>query len=491
MAASERVVARDFESFRTAARRLLGAQVEPADVDWSDGVQESLFGRAEETPAEAAAAPPAGAPRVPREFVREAEIAADHSDPRRFALLYRLLWKLTHGEPAALTNPLDPDVTELARLVREVREEEHKMHAFVRFRLVPASETGEAGATGEIGEASEKRIAWFRPAHPILRRVAPFFARRYPNMVWSLLTPEASAHYNGVHGHELRFGPGAPRDHAPAEDELDRLFLTYYGSVFNPARTNVQTMGRHMPKRILQQVPEGEQVRLLAREAPARVAAMNAKASGSISASRALLPEVRDRAHLAAAADRCRACPIGEQATQVVWGEGPANARLVMVGEQPGDEEDRAGHPFVGPAGRLLDQMMQKVGLDRAQTYVTNAVKHFKWEPRGKRRLHSKPNRDEIDACRGWMDAELELLKPNMILCLGATAAQSFAGAKFRVQRDRGKPMATPWAPWWMATYHPSALLRAPDEDARRRMEEEFLADLALARDHLRTLPAA
>jgi uracil-DNA glycosylase family protein len=182
---------------------------------------------------------------------------------------------------------------------------------------------------------------------------------------------------------------------------------------------------------------------------------------------------------------------LPEKATQVVWGEGPAHAPLVMVGEQPGDEEDRAGRPFVGPAGRLLDEMLEKVGLDRTQAYVTNAVKHFKWEPRGKRRLHSKPNRDEIDACHGWMRAELELVQPKMILCLGATAAQSFAGAKFRVQRDRGKPMATPWAPWWMATYHPSALLRAPDPEARQRMAEEFLADLALARDHLRSLHAA
>jgi DNA polymerase len=476
------VVARDFGEFRDAARQLLRAGVEPAEVEWTDGVQASLFGRAEPAVAAPAAAASTQAvgegPRVPRELVREAEIAADHSDPRRFALLYRILWKLTHGQPAVLSNPLDGDVAELTRLVREVREEEHKMHAFVRFRRVE----------NDGDEATETRVAWFRPAHPILRRVAPFFARRYPNMRWSLLTPEASAHWDG---HELRFGEGAPREHAPAEDELDRLFLTYYSSVFNPARTNVQTMGRHMPKRILEQMPEGGRVRGLAHEAPARVTAMQALTAGNVSRSSALLPQVRDRAHLAAAAERCRACPIGENATQVVWGEGPAPAPLMMVGEQPGDEEDRAGHPFVGPAGRLLDQMLEKAGLDRTQTYVTNAVKHFKWEPRGKRRLHSKPNRDEIDACRGWLDAELALVEPKMILCLGATAAQAFAGAKFRVQRDRGKPMATPWAPWWMATYHPSALLRAPDEEARQRMEEEFLADLALARDHLRSLRAA
>ncbi len=239
--------ARDFAEFREAARDLLRASVAPAEVEWTDGVQASLFGRADAAPAAPGVALAEGeGPRVPREFVREAEIAADHSDPRRFALLYRILWKLTHGLPGVLSNPLDGDVAELARLVREVREEEHKMHAFVRFRRV--------GGEDAQDDAAETRVAWFRPAHPILRRVAPFFARRYPNMRWSLLTPEASAHWDG---HELRFGEGAPRDHAPAEDELDRLFLTYYSSVFNPARTNVQTMGRHMPKRILEQVPEG------------------------------------------------------------------------------------------------------------------------------------------------------------------------------------------------------------------------------------------
>ena len=405
-----RVVARDFDEFRVAARQLLRAKVQPAEVEWTDGVQASLFGPAER-PVSAAAPADGDGPRVPREFVREAALAADHSDPRRFALLYRILWKLTHGEPGVLSNPLDGDVAELARLVREVREEEHKMHAFVRFR--------------RVGDDDETRVAWFRPAHPVLRRVAPFFARRYPNMRWSLLTPDASAHWDG---HELRFGEGAPREHAPAEDELDRLFLTYYASVFNPARTNVQTMGRHMPKRILEQMPEGGRVPRLAHEAPARVTEMQSVTAGKLSRSSALLPQVRDRTHLVAAAERCRACPIGERATQVVWGEGPAHAPLMMVGEQPGDEEDRAGHPFVGPAGRLLDQMLEKVGLDRTQAYVTNAVKHFKWEPRGKRRLHSKPNRDEIDACRGWMDAELALVKPKMILCLGATARRRSRG---------------------------------------------------------------
>src|SRR3954466_12137753 len=154
----------------------------------------------------------------------------------------------------------------------------------------------------------------------------------------------------------------------------------------------------------------------------------------------------------------CRNCPLWKNATQTVFGAGASHARIMLVGEQPGDEEDRRGEPFVGPAGRLLDRALEAAGVDRSTIYVTNAVKHFKWEPRGRRRLHARPDPVEIDACRGWLLAELDALKPAMILCLGATAGQSFVGRGFRVHRDRGKPMPTPWAPWFMATYHPSAL---------------------------------
>ena len=157
----------------------------------------------------------------------------------------------------------------------------------------------------------------------------------------------------------------------------------------------------------------------------------------------------------------------------------------MLVGEQPGDEEDLAGRPLVGPSGQLLDALLDRVGLDRSRIYVTNAVKHFKWEPRGKRRLHARPSPVEVDACRGWLLAEIEAIRPEMILCLGGTAATSFCGPRFRVARDRGRPTSTPWAPWWMATYHPSALLRAPDEETRRALEADMLADLALTRARL------
>src|SRR5438105_8572911 len=169
----------------------------------------------------------------------------------------------------------------------------------------------------------------------------------------------------------------------------------------------------------------------------------------------AFLPPKHDLTSLREAAEHCEGCPLYANAPQPVFGAGPAKADVMMVGEQPGDVEDRQGKPFVGPAGRLLDQLMEEVGIPRQQVYVTNAVKHFKWTPRGKRRLHGKPNSREVTACRPWLEAEIHAIEPKMIVCLGATAAQSLLGAKFRITQQRGEIIETPFAPWLMATYHP------------------------------------
>lgn len=178
------------------------------------------------------------------------------------------------------------------------------------------------------------------------------------------------------------------------------------------------------------------------------------------------------------AAGGCRACDLWERGTQTVFGEGASRAPLMLVGEQPGNEEDVAGHPFVGPAGRLLDMALEEAGIERKQAYVTNVVKHFKWEPRGKRRIHAKPNAVEIAACRPWLDAELELVKPQVLVCLGATAAQALLGRQFRVTQQRGKLLESTLAPYVLATVHPSSILRAPDEEARHRERETFAKDL-------------
>ena len=191
-----------------------------------------------------------------------------------------------------------------------------------------------------------------------------------------------------------------------------------------------------------------------------------------------LIPDDPSLSSLREAAAECRACPLWEKATQTVFGEGPARAKVLLVGEQPGDQEDLEGRPFVGPAGRLLDEALQEAGIDRRQAYLTNVVKHFKWEPRGKRRIHEKPREREILACRPWLEAEIAVVKPRVIVALGATAAQALFGKQFRVTRQRGELIASSFAPVAMATVHPSSVLRAPDEQSRKSARQSFVTDL-------------
>jgi DNA polymerase len=190
------------------------------------------------------------------------------------------------------------------------------------------------------------------------------------------------------------------------------------------------------------------------------------------------LPARRTLSALRAAAASCHGCPLWARGTQTVFGEGPRRARVMLVGEQPGHEEDLAGKPFVGPAGRVLDRALETAGIARTDVYVTNVVKHFKWVPKGKRRIHAKPNQMEISACLPWLEAELDVIKPVVLVCLGATAAQALLGPKFRVTKQRGEWVQARWAPYVTATVHPSAILRAPDDAARHAEMERFVADL-------------
>ena len=191
-----------------------------------------------------------------------------------------------------------------------------------------------------------------------------------------------------------------------------------------------------------------------------------------------LIPERPSLGATREAAQNCRACDLYKRATQTVFGEGPRKATVMLVGEQPGDAEDIAGHPFVGPAGKLLDRALEEAGINRKLVYVTNVVKHFKWEPRGKRRIHAKPNAAEIGACRPWLETEIALLKPRVLVCLGATAAQALLGKSFKVTKQRGTFVSSSLAPRVTATVHPSSILRAPDEESRRAEMRRFVADL-------------
>ena len=456
----------ELEAFRETARALLAQGVRPDQVLLEpEAPQLALATLAPEvvsSVAGGASTGPAASPaRVPRAFLELAEEVAAHRDPSRWNLLYEVLFRLTHGEPRLLQDPSSPPVLSLLRLQRAVRNDVHKTHAFVRFRRV------EEGG-------NEYFIAWHEPHHRTLALAAPHFVRRFATMRWSILTPEATATWDLE---TLRFLPGVPRSEAPTEDGLETLWRTYYASVFNPARLNVRAMQQEMPRRHWKTLPEASLLPQLIHDAPRRTGAMTRTPEASPAS--ALVPPEAGVQQLRHAALSCLLCPWAAGSTQTVFGEGPARAQVMLVGEQPGDQEDLQGHPFVGPAGQLLDTLLTEAGLPRDQLYVTNAVKHFKYTQSGKRRLHEKPSARDVHTCKGWLEAEVRAVQPRIIVALGATAGQAFLGPTFRLTRSRGEFMETPWTSQWMATYHPSALLRAPSEEARQQMTDAVRQDLA------------
>lgn len=328
-------------------------------------------------------------------------------------------------------------------------------------------------------------VAWFEPEHDIVARVAPFFVRRFTGMHWSLLTPSRSAHWDGA---TLVVGPGAERADAPSEDALEDLWRTYYASIFNPARLKVDAMRREMPVKYWKNLPEARLIPELVRDALPRMQAMvdkqptvPRKKVTPLQKAAAAAPEGSIAALRKQARD-CRACDLWKPATQTVFGAGPSDARIVVIGEQPGDQEDLSGKPFVGPAGKLFDRALEAAGIDRGQLYVTNAVKHFKFEPRGKVRLHKRANAVEQAACRPWLAAEIDRIAPDGIVCMGAMAAQAVFGSSFRLMAQRGEWLTLPDGRKALATVHPSYLLRLPDHEAREAGFADFVRDLKLIR---------
>lgn len=467
-----------FASWQKAARSALHRELSPNDVIWEELSNEQpalpLF-HEEETQKR----PEQSRFCVTRAFLEMASYVACHRDLRRWALLYRVLWRLTHGEPHLLQISVDADVDELTRMDKAVRHELHKMRAFVRFRRVEA-------------DGGEWFVAWFEPEHHIVEMNAPFFVDRFAGMRWSILTPERCAHWDGE---QLHFTAGLPKSEAPEQDSMESLWRIYYGHIFNPARVKTKAMEKEMPKRYWKNLPETTLIPALLEGAPSRLGQMLARSDARPVVTSefeiATPPITDDWSALRNAACACRSCPLWRNATQTVFGAGPRDAEIVLVGEQPGDAEDRAGEPFVGPAGQLLNQVLGEAGIDRSRIYVTNAVKHFKWEPRGKRRIHQTPNSRDIAACRPWLEAELRLLQPQILVCLGSTATTAVFGRGMRVLRDRGQFRPSHFAERTLITFHPSALLRAPDEAAREVQYQQFLADLRLVAGSIATsLPA-
>lgn len=449
----------NFEAWREKARPLAAAGVPPADIVWvgsRDSIG-SLFSAENELPGLVAGK----SVRATKAFIEIAAAAMMHRDDCKYALLYSLLWRL-QSEPGLMNNLADPEVHKLASMARQVRRDIHKMRAFVRFRRI-------GGTDGD-----EAYIAWFDPDHYITRRNADFFVNRFSNQNWSILTPDISLHWDKS---ELREGPGARREDAPGEDDAEGLWQSYYKSIFNPARLKIRQMKKEMPRRYWKNLPEAKLIPGLIAGAQAREATMIAEGQQTLST-------IERPATLEAVADAiavCRNCAIGCNGTRAVAGEGPSSSKHMIVGEQPGDREEETGRPFRGPAGRMLNIHLQHAEIDRKALWVTNAVKHFKYEPRGKARLHKNPSAREIDHCRWWLDAERQILKPRSILALGASAGRALLGRTPSIGRERGKPIALPDGTQLLLTVHPSSLLRLNDE-LRAEEEIKFQEDIRLFR---------
>ena len=469
----------DVDGWRLAARALAEARVPPEAVVWRvSGDAPTLFVSSPE-----AADQPKRALRVPRRFVDLAELVACHKDPERFAFLYRLLCRL-QDEPRLLDITTDDDVFRIEMMAKSVRRDRHKMTAFVRFKEVA------------VEGAEPAYLAWFEPEHHIVALTAPFFVERFKAMRWTIVTPEARASWDGA---ALHMGPGGSRDDVPSEDAAEEHWRTYYVSIFNPARLKVDAMKREMPVKYWKNLPEAPLIAPLIRAAGNREGTMVENPQASVPKGAATIAARADAAKaerraapagigsnsLAALrhdAMACTRCDLHRHATQTVFGEGEPTADLVFVGEQPGDREDLAGKPFVGPAGALFDRALKEAGIERARAYVTNAVKHFKFEPRGKIRIHKKPGIGEIDACHHWLEEELKLLSPKLTIALGASAIRSLTGKTASVLAARGTVLASPMAGPVFVTVHPSYLLRLPDAESQAREYGRFVEDLRQAK---------
>jgi DNA polymerase len=474
----------DFSEWRDAARALAAAGISPREVDWRVNGSEELFEvEAPELPAPSATAPPL---TVPPAFLPLAEAVVCHTEPGRFHLLYRLLWRL-QSDKRLLELSADKDVAWARILAKNIHRDSHKMTAFVRFKEIP-------GAV----EGRRRFFAWFEPSHFVVARTAPFFRRRFADMDWIIATPKGMASWDG----ESLIFDTRPGDNPGHGDPTDDLWRTYYASIFNPARLKLKAMQAEMPKKYWRHLPEADLIPELIANAEANVRAMAERAASdpplfhyrlreNAPALPQIVPAEADTIKgLREEARRCQRCPLHCTATQTVFGEGPPDARIMMVGEQPGDQEDLAGRPFVGPAGRVFDAVLKEADIARDTLYLTNAVKHFKYEPRGKRRIHQKPDRNEIEHCRWWLAKEVEVVKPKLIVALGATAVFALSGERKPLSQLRGKPITMQGDVVLYPTIHPSFLLRLPDEAERKRQHALFVEDMQMVRHLSETMAA-
>lgn len=465
------------KAFRDSARRLASHRIAPVEVRFSvDPVPPALFsGSLPDGPGPQAL-------RVPKAFPDMADALSCIRSGEGFSVAYALLCRLQEA-PRLLANRGDRDVARAGVLCKAVSRDMHKMKAFLRFRdLAP-------------GQDGRRRFhAWFEPTHRIEERVAGFFCRRFGDMDWIIRTPEVTVAFRDGDLHMAEMANARPDD----SDDLERFWQTYYRSIFNPARLKVKAMQAEMPKKYWKNLPEAALIPELIDSAQRRTQAMRAAAPTDAPTRAARITprfarlaapvpaEVACLEDVPAALNACTRCGLACRATQAVPGVGPRDARVMVVGEQPGDQEDLTGQPFVGPAGQLFDAVAAEAGLDRAAVYLTNAVKHFKFSARGKRRIHQRPDVGEVAACQWWLDTERRLIAPDLIVAMGATAAQALTGDGRAITQRRGRVEQTGDGTPVLITFHPSYLLRQPDLARAAADRAAFRNDLARAATYLK-----
>lgn len=414
----------DWTGWRVATRSLVLAGVPPHKVRWQVAPQ-----GVHDAPGQT------GSFVISRALVSLASLAIQARDPDRFTLLYRLVWRARAGEKV-LDDPADPDARHARTLALAVRAEQHRMRSALRY--LPA-------ATRHIG--------WYSPAHYVLESNAQLLAQRFPGLAVSILTPDGSAHWDPAG--TLRFGAGVD----PAAITNDAGLAAYWDAFGAELQTTARPGTAIAPAEPMGDEPWPP----------------NRPSLGPV-----VMPAGMDPALASAVGEaaECRRCDLWEAATQTVFGEGPAGTRVMVIGEQPGDQEDVIGRPFVGPAGMLLDRAMAEAGIDRRAVYITNAVKHFKFTRRGKRRLHQTPEAPEVAACAFWLSVERVRLAPRLLVLLGATAARAVLGRPVTIGRERGRPIRLSDTETAFVTVHPSFLLRVPDEESKQREYRAFVEDL-------------
>lgn len=434
-----------FESFRTKARQLLSKEIHPRDIEWLTEDSGFTFGEWWEDIPVIASAP------VPKEYVELANLVSTLRDPTVWTLLYRVLYRITYEDRALLQSPLDSDVLDLAQKAKLVTRDMHKMKAFVRFKEVRSEE-------GTL------YVAWHRPDHRIVRLVAPFFKDRFNGMNWIIMTEDESVSWDGK---ELRFSEGVPKEKVNIVDSAEDLWKTYYSSIFNPARIKISAMKKELPVRHWKTLPETELITGLLQEAPGRLQEFYDSQTLKPTALVDTLEELNEELK------RCRACGICPKATGPVPGEGPRNAKIMLIGEQPGNEEDLARKPFIGPAGGVLDRALKENGIRREDLYITNAVKGFKYIPKGHQRWHKGASLAEVTTCKSWLKKEIELVKPEVVVCLGRSAALAITGKMVKIKDVRGEFFESAFSKKTIILPHPAAILRNADEPI-----EEFIREM-------------